>query len=184
MISATSRFRVLRRTAAYACMLAIAAGPAAAQQATPNWADKPANLSIAEYLELLFKQRFARTPQVSVQSFNLVSFVPSASPDSALLFIVQTWRDIDVTADQLRASIQRDSDLHVELFQTILQLPQISSRWKPPTPKDAILIRHVPEGSRRRETIAVTLGGVLRFDDVSIAKAQALVRARGAVWFW
>jgi hypothetical protein len=59
-----------------------------------SWATAPANLTMAEFLELHFRTSMARGETGSaLNDYNLVSFYPSDSHDSAFVLVIQTWRD-------------------------------------------------------------------------------------------
>jgi hypothetical protein len=75
-----------------------------------NWADVPAELTVAEYLQLLFDLNMRRPESEALNSFAMVGFYPSSSPERALVLIIQTWHDDRVSPQNLRREIRTVGD--------------------------------------------------------------------------
>ena len=148
-----------------------------------NWADVPAELTVGEYLQLLFDTKMTRPESEAVNSFGLVSFYPSSSPQRALVLIIQTWRDDRVPLQDLRREIRKGGDLIVDHFKAIARHPLVAKRWRPDNPKSNVMVRHA-RLSDVRETIAVTVNGETVFDEDAMTRARQDAVSRGAVWSW
>lgn len=148
-----------------------------------SWADAPADLTVGEYLQLVFDLRMRRPESEALNSFALVSFYPSSNPQTALVLVTQTWRDQRVPAQDLRREIRNDGESWTEYFEAIARHPFVMKRWKMNDPKANIVVRHV-RISDFRETLAVTVSGETLFDNDDISKAKAEVIRRGAIWSW
>ena len=97
---------------------------AVAQENLRLWGNEPANLTKAEYFELLFKSDFHRhEDDAAANSYTLVSFFPAVSPDKAILLVVQTWNDhfFDDQRD-LRRVIRQVADAELNLFDSLCEL--------------------------------------------------------------
>ena len=154
----------------------------AAWAGTP-WADEPASLTISEFLNLQFRISMERSETDELNSYSLVTFYPSSDPQSALIFVVQTWHDERLATADLRREIRRVGDALTALFEAMARDPRISTRWKIANPKANIVVRHV-RYSDLLETLAVTTGGETVFSGDEMAKAREAVTSRGAVWSW
>ena len=150
---------------------------------TQSWADAPADLTVGEYLQLIFDLNMRRPESEALNSFSLVSFYPSSNPQTALVFVIQTWRDQRVPPQDLRRGIRKVGEALTDEFEAMARLPFVLKRWKMNNPKANIVVRHV-RLSDLRETLAVTLRGETLFDDDDISKAKEEVTRRGAIWGW
>lgn len=149
-----------------------------------GWGDAPAELTISEYLDIQYKlSPMARPESNALNSYSLVSFYPSSSPQDALVVVIQTWHDEHIGPQDLRREIRNVGEALSGNFNAMARLPLISKRWPMENPKANFVVRHV-RYSDLRETIAVTVNGETVFDSDSISKARANVMARGAVWGW
>jgi hypothetical protein len=117
----------------------------------------------------------------SLNSFSLVSFYPSSDPQSALVLVIQTWRDERIPLQDLRREIRKIGEVLTDQFEAMARHPLVLKRWKLNNPKANLVVRHV-RLSELRETLAVTVGGQTLFDADDISKAKADVTRRGAVW--
>ena len=151
--------------------------------ADANWGDAPADLTITEYLDFQFKHAMERPDGDALNSFSLASFYPSSNPQSALVFVVQTWHDERLRPEDLRREIRKVGEALSAQFKAMAAHPFYSKRWKIADPKANIVVRHVRH-SDIRETLAVTIRGDTVFDEDSISKAKAEAIGRGAVWSW
>lgn len=59
-------------------------------------AETPSSLTVREFLEVHFSNVMARGESDALNSFNLVSFYTSDDPQTAFVFIIQTWRDLQI----------------------------------------------------------------------------------------
>ena len=119
----------------------------------------------------------------ALNSFSLVSFYPSSSPQRALALVIQTWRDDRLPTSDLRREVRKVGDALVEQFKAMAGHPLVLKRWRTANPQSNIVVRHV-RVSDLRETLAVTTNGETLFDEESIARAKRDVVSRGAVWSW
>ena len=149
-----------------------------------NWADAPANLTIEEYLRMIFKLEMNRpeTKQM-LNSFALANFYPSSTPEKSIVLVLQAWNDNSLQPQDMRREIRKVSEAEIELFSALANLTFVSKRWKIDNPKSNIVMRHV-RYSDSEETLAVTINGETHFDEKEISKAKAEVIERGAIWNW
>ena len=160
------------------CLLTVSGARASA-----DWGDAPADLTISEFLTLQFRLSMERPESEALNSFSLVRFYPSSSPQSALVFVIQTWRDKQLQPSDLRREIRKFGEAVSGQFDAMVRHPLVSKRWRVAEPKANIVIKHV-RYSDLRETLAVTIRGETLFDENSISKAKAEAIDRGAVWSW
>lgn len=160
-------------------LVLLANAPALAQ----HWADAPAGLTVGEYLNLLFDLEMRRPASEALMSFSLVSFYPSSDPQTALVLVIQTWRDQRVSPQDLRREIRKAGVVLTEHFEAFANHPLVMKRWKMNDPKANIIVRHA-RISDLQETLAVTVSGETLFDDDDISRAKADVIRRGAIWSW
>jgi len=146
-----------------------------------GWGERPANLNTAEFLELRFQSQFDRPETGLLGDWAFVSFLPGARPSEAVLLLHHTWHDERVSAADLRREIRRIAESNLRLFEAECRRSVVSRRWKVEQPKDHLVVRHV-RASDFSEVLAVTAGGETSFDAEKIAKAKALVVARGGTW--
>ena len=151
--------------------------------AADNWGNAPADLTIAEYLDLNFKLAMTRSESDALNSYALVNFYPSSNPGRALVVVIQTWHDERLKPGDLRREIRKVGDALLGQFESMAALPSISKRWTITDPKANIVVRHV-RYSDPRETVGVTIDGQTLFDEKGISNAKAEVTARGAIWSW
>jgi hypothetical protein len=169
--------------ARHAFLLAIfvISGPAAA--AAGNWAAAPSQLSVGEYLDMLFHSKMDRPESDALNSFSIVSFYPSKDPGSAFVLVIQTWRDDRVQPQDLHREIRKAGDALLSQFRAMAKSPSVSKRWPMDYPERNFVVRHV-RLSDFQETLGVTINGETSFDENSIAEAKAAVIRRGGVWSW
>ena len=151
--------------------------------AATDWADAPADLTISEYLNVQFKLAMQRPESDALNSFTLVSFYPSSTPQTALVVVIQTWHDERLKPEDLRREIRKVGEALSAQFEAMAAHPSISNHWKITNPRANIVVRHV-RVSDIRETLGVTLNGETVFDQGGISKAKDVVVSRGAVWGW
>ncbi len=149
--------------------------------AADNWGDTPADLTIAEYLDLYFDLEIERPDSDELNGYSLATFYPSSNPESALVVVIQTWHDERLKPDDLRREIRKAGDTLSAHFEAMARLPSISERWAISNPKTNFVVRHV-RLSDTRETLGVTINGNTIFDEKGISNAQENVTARGATW--
>jgi hypothetical protein len=150
--------------------------------AATNWADVPTNLTISEYLDLQFKQRYEHESN-ALNAYSIASFYPSSDPQNALVVVIQAWRDERVKPEDLRREIRKVGQSFSDIFTVTVAHPFISKRWKIVNPSANFVVKHV-RYSDIRETLGVTFKGETVFDQDSIAKVGVEVASRGAVWIW
>ena len=170
-------------------LLALLTIPAVGAIRTPEnrtevaWADKPAALTIGEFLNLHFKIAMQRPESMALNSYSLVDFYPSSDPRNALVFVIQTWHDERLAPADLRREIREFGDALTKQFESLVRLPAVNKRWEVEDPKTNFIVKHV-RYSDPLETLAVTVNGETVFGDDDIAKAKSAVKSRGAVWGW
>jgi hypothetical protein len=148
-----------------------------------SWADAPADLTVSEYLQLVFDLNMRRPESEALNSFSLLGFYPSSDPQSALVLVIQPWCDQRVPPQDLRQEIRKVGEALSDQFEAMARHPRVLKRWKMNNPKANIVVRHV-RFSDLRETLAVTVRGQTLFDDNGISKAKAEIMRRGAIWSW
>lgn len=142
-----------------------------------DWAETPTYLTIREFLTLYFNIRFSS----SGVTWNIVDFVPSGNPQTAFVFIIQTWEDSGLSERDLRKEIRRCGDSRYSLFKALIGHPDIKKRWDINVIKENFIIKHV-RSSDVKEVLAVTVDGVTYFDKDSINRTASMVKFRGGVW--
>jgi len=171
------------RTICLSLILVVGLGCATAF-AQSGWGSAPANLSIAEFLDLQFRTTMARGETGSaLNDYNLVSFYPSDSQENAFVFIIQTWRDDRIAKTNLRREVRVVGDALYSEFNAMVNHPTVAKRWRIRHPENNFVIKHV-RYSDLREVLGVTLGKNTYFDQEAIRRAEHRVRARGGVWEW
>lgn len=148
-----------------------------------EWASMPANISIAEFLDLEFRISMERGEYGSLNNYNLVSFYPSDSQERAFVFVIQTWRDNLVTPTNLRQEIRSLADAMFKQFEALINHPTFKKRWQVKNPKNSFIIKHVRYRDLR-EVLGVTIGDKTYFERGEIKRAESLVRGRGGIWDW
>ena len=152
-------------------------------QAGKGWANQPANLTISEYLDLIFELAMARDESDALNTFSIVNFYPSNRPSKAIVVVYQAWHDERVSRENLRREIRKLADAYLRLFKNLSENPKIRKRWFVKDPRSQIIVRHVRE-SDFKETIAVTMNGTTYFDEKIFIKVKTMVEERGGVWGW
>lgn len=94
-----------------------------------EWADRPANLTLNEFLDLWFNTQLACPESEALNSFNLVSFHPASGPGEALVVIVQTWRDERLSESDLRREIRKAADADLYRFHAMFGLAVLTKPW-------------------------------------------------------
>lgn len=150
-----------------------------------DWSSENAQLSKAEFLEIYFNLALHRHEQSSLNSFNLISFYPAHSSESAILFIVQTYNDDghSTAEPHFREEIRKTADGLVGDFQSRFGLPIVKKRWQPQNPKSHLIIKHV-RVSDLQDTLAITSDGITSFDPNDFKPLERRVKAAGGVWAW
>ncbi len=145
------------------------------------WAEVPANLTVGEYLSILFETRMARREEDGLNSWSMVRFYASSDPQTALVVVTQAWHDERLKPEDLRREIRSGAKNEVEFFGILVRRPTVSNRWRIANPQSNIVIHHVRE-SDHKETLGVTWNGETLFDEEGISKAKADVISRDAFW--
>jgi hypothetical protein len=158
-------------------LLPLSAGP------QRGWADRPADLTLGEFLDLWFKTQMARRESDALNSYSLVSFTPSTNPDEALVVVIQTWRDERLSESDLRRAIRKAADVELDLFRALLEHPRLKKRWAPSDPESNLVVRHV-RFSDLRETLGVTRKGKTEFEPEAMLEAKKAVEGAGGIWSW
>ena len=146
-----------------------------------NWADAPADLTVGEYLQLVFRLDMKRPDSKALNDFSLVNFYSSSDPQMALVFVIQTWRPETVLGHYLPGEISSFGKAFTAQFEAMTRRQDVLKRWNMNNPKENIVVRHV-RLSDMRQTLAVTVNGETLFDDKDISKAKAYVTSRGGLW--
>jgi hypothetical protein len=146
-----------------------------------EWAETPVNLTVREFLDMHFSNKMGRVESDALNSFNLVSFYPSGNPQTAFVFIIQTWRDSRIPERDLRREIRKFGDACYDQFKAMTGHPTVRKRWKIKIPKDNFVIKHV-RYTDLKEVLAVTTDGTTYFDEEAIGRAASMVKLRGGVW--
>ena len=152
--------------------------------AEENWARAPANITIQEFLSMHFTSTMGRGEFDALNSFNVVSFYPSAAPDVAFVLVIQTWNDSRLPERDIRREIRKVGDAGYEQFKALTRHPTVQKRW-PLTGSGGphFIIKHVRK-SDLNEVLAVTADSATSFEQEAIKKAEASVKQRGGVWSW
>jgi hypothetical protein len=148
-----------------------------------EWGEEPAAMTVSEFLELQFRTSMEIKNSTDLNSFSVVRFCPSSDPQSAVVFVMQTWRDERLETPDLRREIRKVGDALTAQFEAMVRSPRISKRWRVENPKANFIIKHVRR-SDLRETLSATIDGVTVFSGEDIAKAKAKAISRGARWSW
>jgi hypothetical protein len=151
-----------------------------------NWSASDARITKAEFLQLYFEMKLHHPEtEQAANSFNLVSFYPSAAPAHAIVFIVQTYNDEDQPIDnpRNRQAIREVAGALVQHFEALFGLPIVSRRWPLTTPRHALIIKHVRIHDLQ-DVLAVTVDGITSFDTEDFKNAEKRVRNAGGVWAW
>lgn len=146
-----------------------------------EWAEAPANLTVREFLDMHFSNRMGRGETDALNSYNLVSFYPSGDPQTAFVFIMQTWRDSRIAERDIRREIRKVGDAYYDHFKAMTGHPTVRKRWKIEVPKENFIMKHV-RYTDLREVLAVTIDGTTYFDEEAIRRAASMVKLRGGVW--
>ena len=146
-----------------------------------SWADAPADLTVGEYLQLVFRLDMKRPDSKALNDFSLVNFYSSSDPQMALVLVIQTWRDETVLGHYLPGEIRSVAEAFTAQFEAMVRRQDVLKRWNINNPKENFVVRHV-RLSDLQETIAVTVNGETLFDDKDISKAKAFVTRRGGIW--
>ena len=146
-----------------------------------NWADAPADLTVGEYLQLVFRLDMKRPDSRALNDFSLVNFYSSSDPQMALVLVIQTWRDETVLGHYLQGEIRSVGKAFTAQFEAMARRQDVLKRWNMNNPKENFVVRHVRLADLR-ETLAVTVNGETLFDDKDISKATAYVTSRGGIW--
>ncbi len=146
-----------------------------------SWADAPADLTVGEYLQLVFRLDMKRPDTKALNDFSLVNFYSSSDPQMALVLVIQTWRDERVLGHYLPGEIRSVGEAFTAQFEAMARRQDVLKRWNMNNPKENFVVRHV-RLSDLRETLAVTVNGETLFDDKDISKAKAYVTSRGGIW--
>ena len=146
-----------------------------------SWADAPADLTVGEYLQLVFRLDMKRPDSKALNDFSLVNFYSSSDPQMALVLVIQTWRDETVLGHYLPGEIRSVGEAFTAQFEAMARRQDVLKRWNMNNPKENFVVRHV-RLSDLRETLAVTVNGETLFDDKDISKAKAYVTSRGGIW--
>jgi len=146
-----------------------------------SWADAPADLTVGEYLQLVFRLDMKRPDSNALNDFSLVNFYSSSDPQMALVLVIQTWRDERVLGHYLPGEIRSVGEAFTAQFEAMARRQDVLKRWNMNNPKENFVVRHV-RLSDLRETLAVTVNGETLFDDKDISKAKAYVTSRGGIW--
>lgn len=169
------------------CALSILAGSALAAE---NWADKSTTVSIKEYFELVLATKFRNLNPTEPAS---VHFIPDASPDKALLFVVRSvvTPDLDLTDDsgekkeivsEFRNNISKQADSFIASCRKLFMDRSVASRWSNATVENNLAIRFVRSDDARK-TVALTVNGKTTFDTAQIAEqSKDLANRAGDCW--
>jgi hypothetical protein len=161
-----------------------------ATEASRQWSDKQAILTIEEYFDLLFATRFQNLNPAEPTS---VDFVPNKSTQAALIFVVRpvVTPDVDLTDQSeakaeivsgFRANVIRQGSTHVALTGKLLKESSIKARWPGASVEQNFAIRFV-KADNVRQTVAITSKGKTTFDQGEISAASALIKPRaGELW--
>ena len=151
-----------------------------------NWANTEAKQTTAEFLQTYFQLGLHRhETQGALNSFNLVSFYPGASPSTAVLLIIQTYNDKQQLTDNpyLRQEIRRTAEGLASSFASSFGLPVVTKRWPLSDPKENLILKHV-RANDLQDTLAVTINGVTYFDPSDFKAAELKVKNAGGIWTW
>jgi hypothetical protein len=151
-----------------------------------TWGDADARLTKSEFIEMYYlSTKHEHEKSTSLNSYNVIQFIPSSSPEKALLYVTQTYNVKGHTTEEaeLRRGIREIAKLEVDGFESSVGLPIIQKRWKVVSPRKAFVIRHV-RADDIRDILAVTLDGETFFEKEDFKRAEALVKSRGGLWSW
>lgn len=174
----------MRKCLAFA--LAIMTGLAPSTLAAQGWASGSAGQTVEEYLQTYFNLRMhSHESKAAFNTFNLITFYPTNSKSTAILFMIQAYNDNGAPADSphARREIRVVADSTVSQFVSFFGLPDLNRRWRPSDPKSSFIIRHV-RVTDLRETLAVTMDGATSFDPSDFSAGRARVVSAGGVWSW
>ena len=148
--------------------------------------DPPANITVSEYLDLLFNSRLAKTSAVELSTghllfFPTVHFFHPGDVSQGMVYMVISWADESLSQLELRRGIRAMAYNKTRTFKPMLGWPQVRNRWSPLYPYTRFVIRHV-RLSDRQETLAVTLNGETSFDAAEFWEAKRRVESRGGNW--
>lgn len=149
--------------------------------AASDWAEAPAKITVHEFLDSHFAESMKRDESDYINSYSLVSFYPSSSPQHALVFIIQTWRDSLVSERDLKREIRKVGGALYNHFDSLVNHPIVKKRWNLVAAKENFIVKHVRH-SDLNETLAVTIDGKTYFDSETIEKTSTSVKQRGGVW--
>ena len=152
--------------------------------AEEDWAQAPANITIQEFLNMHFASVMGRSDSGELNSFNLVSFYQSKTPEDAFVLVIQTWSDSRLPERDMRREIRKVGDALSEQFKALTRHPTVRKRW-PLTAAGGphFIMKHVRK-TDLNEVLAVTIDTTTSFDQETIKKAEASVKHRGGVWSW
>lgn len=137
-----------------------------------------------EYLALFFNLRMHRhETEEALNSYNIVRFYQSPSPDKSLVVIFQTYNDNGTSTDApwLRREIRQVGRALADQFDSLLRLPRVSSRWPLRNPKENLIVKHV-RTEDFQDVLAVTIDGVTSFDPMDFRRAKERVERIGVAW--
>jgi hypothetical protein len=179
-----------RAFAVFAIILVVALLGAFSQRHLPgqptgaSWAEKSAQITTEEFLALFFRSEFHEDDgRNSLNDGNLVMFVSANSPSQAIVLINQYYdlRQHTAAEADVRREVRKVANSMLGLFESDAKSPVVRKRWKISDPKNALIIRHMPEDDMK-ETIAVTVNGETSFEMDDFKKAENLVKSRGGYW--
>jgi hypothetical protein len=159
--------------------------PAWAGSTSDGWSDKPTTLSIKEYFDLFLLTKFQDLNPTEPISVN---FVPNASKEDALIFIVRpvVTPDFDLTdqssqkteiLDNFRSNVTKQAAAQIEFTRRLLAQKSVSKRWPGASVERNMAIRFV-KADDERETVAITANGKTVFEKNEIVSRSAPIKAR------
>lgn len=176
----------MKRIVVAIAIVIVSQGSYAQTKATSKWAAASAGVTVAEFIDAYFYLHLHRhETSDAFNSFNLVSFYPSSSQESAIVVVIQTYNDGGKSTDdpRVRQEIRVVADGTVNEFVASFGLHVLKTRWSPEKPKSAIVVKHVRVNDLQ-DTLAVTVDGVTSFDPADFKAAERRVRTAGGVWMW
>jgi len=141
------------------------------------------NVTNEEFLQLYFQLSLH---DHGPRDFNIVQFYPNAGvvDENAVLFIIKAFDDegIRPEGDGFKSIIRlRSKTLLMGFESCFISLPTLHKRWPLNKPEANLIIRHV-RLSNPRDTLAVTIDGVISFNPSDFKRAAQRVKKVGGVW--
>ena len=159
---------------------------ASAEAYAQSWATTDAKLTTEEFLQTYLQTEMHRHESSSaLNSFNLVTFLPSASRAEAIVFVIQTYSVGEKSTDnpEIRREIRKTADAELESFEARFNLPILKKRWSPSHPRAHLVIKHVREDDLQ-DVLAVTVLGETFFEADKFKEAAERVKSARGIWSW